>query len=450
MLFTSGVAKLGDFGVSRQMSAQTVCLNSFYGTPLYLSPELIQGQPYSQPTDVWSLGVMLYELLSLRHPFSGSGLQGIVAAVLRGVYPSLPRTRPPEFGSLVASMLAQEPRQRPRAEELVRRLGQLGRLPRPQTHAAARRHAAALAPAAAGRPTGVPPVPAAAPGAGSGSADRAASAEIRVVRVRRRRPSSAAPAPRQAPPTPRLGPGPLLLDPPASAASASAGEECGEGAAGPAAGPSVRDLRWEERRRARAAAAVAAAASLPDATAGREVPPSPSDPAARSEEAEPPQPTSPTSPGRGGAAGHPSAAPAEPIWPSSPRTPTAAPPYTSAERCGGDDCSEGGAAAAVPAGASAGAGRGGRGCDRPPRPVAAGAGGAPTVRAARAASAGRRRGAPLRGSGQYDIISGLWADDTSLLHRGPVLDVVALLPLLLLLFRVLSAHNHPARCPRAE
>lgn len=39
------------------------------GTPYYLSPELCQDKPYNEKTDVWALGVVLYECCTLRHPF---------------------------------------------------------------------------------------------------------------------------------------------------------------------------------------------------------------------------------------------------------------------------------------------------------------------------------------------------------------------------------------------
>ena len=46
-------------------------LKTFYGTPLYLSPELIENRPYNEKTDLWSMGIILYELASLRLPFRG-------------------------------------------------------------------------------------------------------------------------------------------------------------------------------------------------------------------------------------------------------------------------------------------------------------------------------------------------------------------------------------------
>ncbi len=63
------------------------------GTPLYLSPELVEGRAYTESTDAWSTGVVLYELLTLRSPFDGSSLQQVTQAVLKGRYAPVPGFR---------------------------------------------------------------------------------------------------------------------------------------------------------------------------------------------------------------------------------------------------------------------------------------------------------------------------------------------------------------------
>jgi len=128
LLTDSGMVKLGDFGVSRQMSDSTMFLNSFYGTPLYLSPELIEGKPYSDTTDVWSLGVVLYEVLALHPPFNGRCLQDVVNTVLRGRYSPLPSSRPQEFTSLVADMLTREPHRRPKIGVVAQKLSRVQKM----------------------------------------------------------------------------------------------------------------------------------------------------------------------------------------------------------------------------------------------------------------------------------------------------------------------------------
>jgi fused-like protein len=59
LVASHGIVKLCDFGFARQMSKDTVMLNSIKGTPLYLSPEVFRDQSYDHKADLWGLGVML-------------------------------------------------------------------------------------------------------------------------------------------------------------------------------------------------------------------------------------------------------------------------------------------------------------------------------------------------------------------------------------------------------
>ena len=54
------------------------------GTPYYLSPEIVQSKPYNAKTDIWSLGVMLYELCALRPPFDGPSIHVLSMKIVRG------------------------------------------------------------------------------------------------------------------------------------------------------------------------------------------------------------------------------------------------------------------------------------------------------------------------------------------------------------------------------
>lgn len=66
---SSGSLKIGDLGLGRQLSEQTMEAFSKVGTPYYVSPEVVRGAGYDWKSDVWSLGCLLYELASLRSPF---------------------------------------------------------------------------------------------------------------------------------------------------------------------------------------------------------------------------------------------------------------------------------------------------------------------------------------------------------------------------------------------
>jgi serine/threonine protein kinase len=72
LLDISGHLKLTDFGLSKMGVFGTKKIYTFCGTPEYLAPEIINGKGYTKAVDWWSLGLLLYEMLSGRHPFKSS------------------------------------------------------------------------------------------------------------------------------------------------------------------------------------------------------------------------------------------------------------------------------------------------------------------------------------------------------------------------------------------
>ena len=70
----TGLVKLGDFGIARVLASTAEMVQTVVGTPYYLSPEIVQSNEYSFATDIWSIGVLLYEMCALRPPFNGGNL----------------------------------------------------------------------------------------------------------------------------------------------------------------------------------------------------------------------------------------------------------------------------------------------------------------------------------------------------------------------------------------
>lgn len=83
ILTNDGVAKIVDFGLARVLSpeASTASLD-IAGTLSYMSPEQLTGKPVDVRTDIWSLGVMMYELLAKRLPFFGGSTASVINAIL--------------------------------------------------------------------------------------------------------------------------------------------------------------------------------------------------------------------------------------------------------------------------------------------------------------------------------------------------------------------------------
>lgn len=69
--------KIGDFGSAKVLDSTMAQARTVIGTPYYLSPQIVQEQPYSFESDIWSLGVLLAEMCSKRPPFDAKNLLGL-------------------------------------------------------------------------------------------------------------------------------------------------------------------------------------------------------------------------------------------------------------------------------------------------------------------------------------------------------------------------------------
>lgn len=109
-----------DFGVSRLMDAAATTTRSPIGTPAYLSPERISGEPAGPPADMWAWGLTVAYTAGGRHAYMADTYQEVLARILYGK-PDL-RGLSGRLREIVEACLAHDPRDRPDAEETLRAL----------------------------------------------------------------------------------------------------------------------------------------------------------------------------------------------------------------------------------------------------------------------------------------------------------------------------------------
>lgn len=88
------------------------------GTPYYLSPEIVQSKPYNFKSDMWSMGVILYELCAQKPPFDAPSLHFLAMKIVRGAYNPLSGFSN-EMKSLVAQLLNTNERLRPDVNKVL-------------------------------------------------------------------------------------------------------------------------------------------------------------------------------------------------------------------------------------------------------------------------------------------------------------------------------------------
>jgi eukaryotic-like serine/threonine-protein kinase len=84
MVSKTGIVKVMDFGIARLATSDLTKTGSVMGTPAYMSPEQFSGQKIDARSDIFSLGVILYELLTGKKPFTGEDMSSLMFAIIKG------------------------------------------------------------------------------------------------------------------------------------------------------------------------------------------------------------------------------------------------------------------------------------------------------------------------------------------------------------------------------
>ena len=117
-LFSDGSAKIGDLNVSKV--ARKGLGYTQTGTPYYASPEVWKDQPYDSKSDIWSLGCITYEMLTLRPPFRAESMEGLYNKVIKGHYPKIGDRYSSDISEIIKMLLKVNPSDRPTCAQILK------------------------------------------------------------------------------------------------------------------------------------------------------------------------------------------------------------------------------------------------------------------------------------------------------------------------------------------
>ncbi|XP_052784823.1 serine/threonine-protein kinase nekl-2-like [Mya arenaria] len=117
-LTTSGVVKLGDFGIARHLIHEDLA-STRIGTPLYISPEICKGKLYDAKSDMWAAGCLLYEMCALHVPFRAANFDALVGKILAVEFAPLPSQFHGMIQTLLSKLLVLDPGDRFSAKQVL-------------------------------------------------------------------------------------------------------------------------------------------------------------------------------------------------------------------------------------------------------------------------------------------------------------------------------------------
>jgi serine/threonine protein kinase len=82
--------KVTDFGFAKALSSSRQLTRTVIGTPLYMSPQILSKQPYSSKCDIWSIGVIYYEILIGHHPWVAKSMNSLYRTIANSPNVSFP------------------------------------------------------------------------------------------------------------------------------------------------------------------------------------------------------------------------------------------------------------------------------------------------------------------------------------------------------------------------